>query len=153
MNTEFNYGLVVNQRTMPCISLWQPWAQWVALGWKTIETRTHRRFAGLAGKTIAIHATQHWDVCAVVTAQEWLTPDMIRDTVEMRLMSKQSLGGAIICTARVTSHRALDAGDSAGALIECKTQRYGLFLSDVRKVEPIPTKGRQGLFRVPLIIN
>lgn len=35
--------------TIKCISMWQPWAWWVMRGWKTIETRTHNRFKGLAG--------------------------------------------------------------------------------------------------------
>jgi hypothetical protein len=46
---------------IPIISLWQPWAQWVALGWKLIESRTHNRFKSLLTKRIGIHASAKWD--------------------------------------------------------------------------------------------
>jgi predicted transcriptional regulator len=41
---------------MKVITLWQPWASFIALGWKTIETRTHDRFKNLVCERIAIHA-------------------------------------------------------------------------------------------------
>jgi len=41
---------------LPAITLWQPWATWIALRWKTIETRPHPHLARLAGFRVALHA-------------------------------------------------------------------------------------------------
>jgi hypothetical protein len=126
---------------LPIISLWMPWANWVMLEWKPIETRTHKRFAGLVGKRIGIHASIKWDHSAISAARPYLTAEQIVQTE-----SFLRIGGAILGTALVTEHRRLTADDSQGALIECKTERYGLFLSDV-KVEPvIPCRGKQGIW-------
>lgn len=48
----------------PVITLYQPWATWIMRGWKTIETRTHNRFACLDHKTILIHAGKITDLFA-----------------------------------------------------------------------------------------
>lgn len=125
---------------MPIISLWRPWANWVQLEWKIIETRTHRRFAGLAGKRIGIHASLRWDLSAVAAATPYLT-------FEQRTKSLPNIGGAINCTAFVEDHRKLTAEDSRLALIDCEsTERYGLILKDIKIIEPIACKGRQGIF-------
>lgn len=125
----------------PVISLWRPWANWVALEWKIIETRTHKRFAGLVGKRIGIHASLRWDLSAIAAAAPYLT-------FEQRTMPLPDIGGAINCTALVTEFRRLTAEDSPLALIECESERYGIVLRDVQPIKPIPCKGRQGIFYV-----
>jgi len=42
---------------MKALTLWQPWAQLVALGVKTIETRSWRPPTSLIGERIAVHAS------------------------------------------------------------------------------------------------
>lgn len=123
---------------LPCITLWNPWAAWVALGLKPIATRTHRRFACLVGKRIGIHAAVRFDIYAHASALRWL-----RDPNEIRY-----LGGCLVCTAFVADARPLTAEDEAGALIECtSTKRFGLFLEKVRKLaEPIEMTGGRGIF-------
>ena len=37
------------------ITLWQPWATWIAWRWKTIETRGHDRFRRLVGQFASVH--------------------------------------------------------------------------------------------------
>ena len=129
---------------MLVISLWMPWAFWVSLKWKPIETRLHRRFASLVGKRIGIHCSLKWDNMAIDAAAKYLTPEQIIHTKNMLRM-----GGAVICTALVESFRKLTAEDSPLALIDCgSTERYGLILKDVETVEAIPCKGRQGIFYV-----
>ena len=54
-------GILRSPEELTVISLWRPWCFWVMLGWKTIETRTHDRFANMMGKRIGIHAAQKWD--------------------------------------------------------------------------------------------
>lgn len=127
---------------LPIISLWQPWAQWVSLGWKPIETRTHNRFAGLVGRRIGIHAAVKWDHNALALASNYLTPDQIQKTDLLMRIG----GGAVICTAKVAGHRLLQKSDETGALIECGTKRFGLILEDIEIFTPIPAKGKQGIW-------
>ena len=127
---------------IPIISLWMPWANWVMLGWKIIETRRHKRFAGLAGKRIGIHATQHWDESAIEAARPFLTEQQICNSY-----SFLKIGGAILGTVQGASHRLLMGNDSRHALIDCQnTQRYGLILLDPQTIEAIPAKGKQGIW-------
>ena len=127
---------------IPVISLWTPWANWVALGWKPIETRTHQRFRGLVGKQIGIHASLHWDKNAIESARPFLSSQQI-----IKTKGFLKVGGAVICTAYVSEFRELDPLDNAGALIDCThVTRYGLFLKDVQIIEAVPCKGRQGIW-------
>jgi hypothetical protein len=127
---------------LPIITLWQPWAQWVALGWKTIETRKHKKFASLVGKRIGIHAALRWDDAALDLAGEFLTPAERSATTEFL-----RVGGAVICEAFVREHRELNTLDNRDALIDCMhITRYGLILKDVRIIEAIPQKGKQGIW-------
>ncbi len=134
--------------TLKTISLWQPWASWVALGWKPIETRLHSRFASLAGQRIVIHAAQKWDRCWFDLAAPYLTPWRIQQTPTFR-----AARGVLLCTVFVVRHRQLTSADSAGALINCgTTQRFGLDLLDpVIFSEPIAERGLEGIWttRVP----
>lgn len=131
--------------TLPVISLWNPWAIWVAKGWKTIETRTHSRFKSLIGKRIGIHAVVKWDKNALETAAPYLVLPRKQMTANWL-----KVGGSLIATAHVDDHRLLHGGDSVKALIDCwDTLRYGLILSDIQVLkESIPMKGRQGIWYV-----
>ena len=127
---------------MPIISLWNPWAIWVGLGWKTIETRTHQRFACLVGRTIGIHAALKWDDTAINAARQWLTDEQVRTTQRML-----RIGGAICWTAEVFNFLPLGKMHEGRALIECQSvQRYGLFLTNVKAIEIIPCRGKQGIW-------
>ncbi|MBU6232169.1 hypothetical protein KGP36_06000 [Patescibacteria group bacterium] len=127
----------------PIISMYPPWANWVALGWKTIETRTHNRFKSLAGRYIGIHAPLKWDNRALELAAPFLTYEQFG-------LSKDFLrvGGAIICKAFVRSAGKVGSMNSLSALIDCQsTTRYGLFLEDIEPLkEAIPCKGKQGIW-------
>ena len=59
--------------------------------------------------------------------------------------------GCIIGTAFVKEHRGLTFKDSEKAMIDCDVQtsgiyRYGLILRDIQTIEPIPIKGKQGIW-------
>ena len=126
----------------PVISMHGPWANWVALRWKTIETRTHQRLKSLVGKRIGIHVTVEWDDQAIKLARPYLSENQI-----LASESFLKIGGAIICTAVVQTHRLLTAADSQAALIDCGSfRRYGLELVDVRSIEAIPILGKQGIW-------
>jgi hypothetical protein len=126
----------------PVITLHNPWATWVMLGWKTIETRLHPRFKSLKGKTILIHAGQHIDTSYHVTDNPFLTAEQKSSS------SDNMVSGAILCSAYVYEFDRLEKHNSEEALIDCDvTQRFGLFLSKIVRLEnPIPIKGGQGIW-------
>jgi hypothetical protein len=129
---------------VPVISLWMPWANWVVLGWKDIETRLHKRFYGLKGKKIAIHASLKWDDTAIEQARPYLRDWQIEQT---NFMNRNKFGGAIIGTACCTTARELTDEDSFRALIDCGTvKRQGLVLAYPKIVKAIPCRGKQGIW-------
>ncbi len=136
---------VLESEATRAISLWQPWAQWVMLGWKTIETRRHDRFKGLVLQRIGIHAAQKWDETWVEVAGRYLTEDQCRMTARMA----KTGGGCILGTVFVRDASWLLPAAANEALIECSTiRRFGLILSDPKRFEiPIPAKGLQGIFK------
>jgi hypothetical protein len=121
---------------MPVITLRQPWAALVALGHKTIETRSHNRFKCLVGKRIAIHAGQGYDRAGKDVAAQHMT--------QRQLSALDS--GAIIATAYVSDARDLHARDERQALIECSTPRFGLILTNIQRIKPIAAKGKLGIW-------
>jgi hypothetical protein len=138
---KMNRQFLIKMR-VPIISMWNPWAIWVIIGWKKIETRTHNRFRSLNGKTIAIHSTVKWDETAIEKAGNYLTPSEVNETNEFL-----RLGGAIIGTADVIDYRPLTSSDSPLALIDCGSiKRYGMVLDNVRPLPAIPAKGKQGIW-------
>ena len=137
--------------TLPAITLWQPWASWVAWLWKLNETRTHDRFAGLLGKRIAIHAGKTFDLHAIEMIQRLLIEHhgmRLGDYLMRRLPERRYWPyGCVLCTAMVDEVGWLDPGHEADSL--CSAERlYGLVLSDVYQFpEPIPETGHQGIWQ------
>jgi hypothetical protein len=130
---------------LPCITLWRPWANWVAGGHKTTETRLHERFESLQLRRIGIIAGQHWDEDAFDAARPYCACD-----------PRNLCGGyhptGLLCTVDVGAHRELSDDDSPHALIDCGTvKRVGFRLTAVRKFsDPIPIRGAQGIKYVSL---
>jgi hypothetical protein len=131
---------------IPIISLWQPWASWVMMGWKTIETRTHQRFASLHGKRVGIHAAKKWDDDAHRLAWSYLTAEQLGRSDEFANLCGVSLGSV-----EVSYLGKLSALHSHAALIDCNdTERFGLALRNpVAYLEPIPCRGKQGIWYAP----
>jgi hypothetical protein len=154
---------------MKAITLHQPWATFTALELKSIETRTHSRFASLVGQRIAIHAAKKVDISdrwngylqAALDRRQRPTydePYALRKWIyeQARLWKMMSAArGAILCTAYVQEHRRLSVKDSFFALCDCSPDHkgnplYGLILSDVIRLEkPVLWRGYQGIFNVP----
>lgn len=134
----------VTEKPIPVITLWNPWAMWVMLGWKTIETRLHARFASLEGKWVGIHAAQKWDENWRELAQDYLTPEQIEDTPHFILGNGYLLG-----VAHVLRCRWLPASQkfSEKALIDCiYTDRFGIWFDRVERWDPILVQGKQGIW-------
>jgi hypothetical protein len=130
---------------MEIITLWQPWASFIAEGWKTIETRTHDRFKNLKGRTIGIHAGMKWDKDWYALASPYMTLEQRDKTFDME---DNYTRGKILCIAEVKKFGCLfGPDDSKKALIYCGFgNRHGLFLENIRLIEPYPAKGKQGIW-------
>jgi len=150
MNSSWTCG------TIPAITLWEPWATWIAAGLKTIETRGHANFAWLAGKRIAIHASKRFDkyAAAAVGSNKWNGHDILRLARACADLWPSLDGwplGCVVCTAFVREARWLTAADSPEALCDCGPDRFGLVLADVRVLaNPLPWRGGQGVWRLPV---
>jgi hypothetical protein len=111
-------------------------------GWKTIETRTHSRFASLLHKQILIHAGQRTDVSDLTVNNPYLTKAQLLHAPE------EVINGAILGSVYVDACGWLcgDAFENKSALIET-TNRYGLFLKDVKLFDaPLPVQGGMGIW-------
>jgi hypothetical protein len=135
-----------------CISMWNPWAQWVALGWKTIETRRHARLEALIGFRIAIHAAQKWDPDWREKSKGFLSDERYYHT--MKHFKNGWPRGALVCTVLVRRGRWIP--DCQGELTDlnkaalCDVRGlHCLFLEDVHRFEPISWTGHQGIMKVP----
>jgi hypothetical protein len=119
----------------PVITLYQPWATWIADELKRIETRTHNRFSCLLGKTILIHAGQNTDKYALPNPY-----------LKGRNYS-EPINGVILCEAFVNRFGKLSGIHSERAMIDCETvERFGLYLTGIKKFTPIPCKGEMGIW-------
>jgi len=133
---------------MKAISIHQPWASWIAMGWKTIETRTHSRFKNLVGERIAIHAAKKWDKKAI---PKIAYPYLIKRWLWRFYNELDNARGEVLCTAYASAFGYLDKESySDNALCDCSEGLYGLFLKDIKVLKtPLPWKGRQGIFHIP----
>jgi hypothetical protein len=129
---------------MSVITLWQPWASWVIWGWKTIETRLHGRFEGLAGKWIGIHAAQHWDESAIDSARQYLSWEQLEKNVQAKMDMGKLL--SIVHVARA-EWLPMKSEYSRRALIDCEHfYRFGLIIDHAEPWKPTPMKGKQGIW-------
>lgn len=117
---------------IPCITLYNPWATFIALGWKTIETRTHKGLKSLVGRTIGIHASMRFDPDGFTLAREWMSLKQM-DIYEQTKFPENK----IVALAYVEKWSILTEEDSENALILCRPdQRYGIFLKDIVMLSP-----------------
>jgi hypothetical protein len=132
----------------PAITIHQPWASWIAWGLKTMETRTHNRFASLKGQRIAIHAGKAWDDEAIFEAVAHASAKSLFQDYTCR---EDFPAGAIVCLATVDKIWTLCSADSQAALCRCDRSMTGLILADVEPLaEPFKVRGHQGIWRVEL---
>jgi hypothetical protein len=142
---------------MKAISLWQPWASFIAIGVKPFETRDWAPPLWLIGQRIAIHA-----------AKKAVEPD---DREWARLAGASELPlGAIVCTAvlagayqcganlkekpwhcRVAERRGLATPERATIKVDefgdYDPGRWAWWLTDIEPA--IPARGSQGLWDWP----
>ncbi len=138
---------------MKALSLWQPWATMIALGLKQFETRSwSTEYRG----PLAIHAAKVWtreqreftqqlfdDPCigAMLKAHGYTTPEQL------------PLGG-VVCTVKLrkiigTNEATLSANgiDTIERMLgDYSAGRYAWQMLDVKRIEPVPCRGYQGLW-------
>ena len=121
------------------LTLWRPWPDAVLYGGKLIENRTWAPPARLIGNRLAIHAGLKYDKQAVY--------DMVRLGLYMPPSEKMSPKSAIVGVVTVVSAEVADIPDGQDVWYAGDVP---WILGDVVALrEPVPCKGRQGLWRVP----
>ncbi len=136
---------------MKAITLWQPWASLIALGHKTIETRSwETRYRG----PLAIHASKRFARAEREMVENEWPFNLVLNTVELPL-------GYIVATATLRACMSLDGRERYSPVFrqymdECPYQhefgnfargRFAWLLDDVQPLaEPIPARGSQGLW-------
>jgi hypothetical protein len=129
---------------MKAITLWQPWASLIALGYKTIETRGHDSFRCLKGQRIAIHAGKQFQPGVL----DYVSRFKAIRIEDQDIFDKWACPvSAVLCTALVADARWLTPSDNKAALCECDERRFGLVLVDIQAIHPlVPQKGAQGIW-------
>lgn len=116
---------------MKALSLKQPWASWVAVGEKTIETRTFKvKHRG----PILILASKGFDQAAGVYDEA----------------AKHLPYGQALAIARLVDCRPMTEDDEHGAKLFYMKGKFSWVLEDIHRIEPFPVKGRLGIFDIPV---
>lgn len=119
---------------MTFLTVRQPWAHLIAIGRKTLETRS---WATAHRGPLAIHAGRRVDLAA---CRRW--------GIDPRTLRR----GVIECVVDLVDCRRLTADDEAAAMCPCDGL-YGFVLRDVRRIEAdVPAVGRLGLWRAALAL-
>lgn len=142
---------------MYALSLWQPWASFIAVGIKPFETRDWKPPKWLIGQRIAIHAAKksvHRD------DRSWADEQGVRDLPLGAVVCTAVLRGAYHCAGLVTTtptaiatmgqvpgspNQPIIAIDEFG---DYTAGRWAWWLADIEKFDPvIPAKGAQGFWK------
>jgi activating signal cointegrator 1 len=139
------------------ITLYQPHATAVALGWKKNETRGQRwHWRGM----VAIHAARERHRSGEEIRRQALDLLAQANVVEIPELMLPSAGfprGAIVAIARmvdcVRTEDVRDLSPLERAFGDYKPGRFAWKLADVRAIEPIECKGAQGIWEIPPAIR
>lgn len=119
---------------MKAISLKQPWASFIAMGKKTIETRMWK--TNYRGKLLIVSSK--------TMDKNYPYPSFL------------SIGlpfGQALAIARLIDCRPMRKEDEELAMYSCEPGRYAWILKDIRKIEkPFPVKGQLGIYEVEMRI-
>ncbi len=141
-------------RSIPAITLWQPWASLIFTGDKQHETRGFRLPDRLAGDLVAIHAAarpvRRQDLSAGLHA---LCLERLGRSYEFNLPLGQVLGVVRFGTAFATGDPALepDVGSADRYAGDWSPSRWAWPIVLAQALDkPMPAKGRQGWWRVEI---
>ena len=128
---------------LKAVSLWQPWASAIPLGWKGVETR-HWKTAHRG--EIAIHAAKRWTPAQA----EFASVERALGRVPARLPF-----GAIVAIVSIVDVRPSEELELSVSAIErlygnYEPGRFGWVLENVRPLrEPVGCVGRQSIWTLP----
>ena len=155
-------GPVAHGRSMPCLTVIQPWATLIAAGAKRVETRDWIR-EDLCGRRVAIHAAARWSPRQHMFAAG--TPRIADALRAAGFMPSADDGqapwlplGAVVATVRIVGfaeYASLDAWTwtrvASAAMGDQDHGRFAWLLEDPRPFpEPHPAAGQRGLWRWPV---
>ena len=152
-------------KSMPAISLWQPWASLIAEGVKQTETRSWTPPRKIYGQRVAIHAAKRWTKEEVMAFRD-LWP-WSNEEINVEPLGKDLLPlGKVVATCIIETCYRSDNLDDQLARTICNhnhikaiidSSRYGDYsdgrfiwiLKDIEKVEPpFSARGAQGFFTI-----
>ncbi len=116
---------------MKALSIKHPWAEWIAAGSKTIETRT---FAVSHRGPLLICSSKKLDDSASVPDEE----------------TRSWKYGHALAVADLVDVRPMTPDDEHAACCFYEKGRFAWVLENVRRIDPFPVVGRLGLFDVEL---
>ena len=142
---------------MKALSLWQPWASLIAVGAKTVETRSWAAPQALVGQRIAVHAAKR------ASELHWVNLPIFHDALkraedagDLALIDGRLPLGCIVASAVLVECFRMDHDTCMAvhddmpeeyAFGDWRPGRFGWQLSELEPVaEPIPYRGAQGLF-------
>jgi len=118
------------------ISLHQPWASLVAAGYKRIETRSwrtrHRGMLLICATKIPVISPERW---GALREQYWRLPEA-------------PPAGAALAIAELVECRPMVEDDEAAACCDIYQGAVAWVLRDIRQIEPVAVRGRQGIYEV-----
>jgi activating signal cointegrator 1 len=141
-------------RKIKGLSLWQPWASLIAIGSKSVETRS---WATSYRGWLAIHASKKWSKSIF---------DLVRsEPYHSCLCSAPGSGhsekgtamvrGAIVAVARLVDVRSTNEfqpdSEIELAFGDYSPDRYAWLLEDVTRIEPVACPGTLGLWDLPFV--
>lgn len=129
-----------------CLSLWQPWASLMALGHKTVETRSWHT---MVRAKIYIHAAKTLEGIKYLNP---LAAVKIEDALCMTTyeMVKELPFGALVCKGFlyecVDAPSALRVYSDQEHFGDFSEGRFAHLYRDIKEIDPIPVRGLQGFF-------
>jgi hypothetical protein len=145
-------------RTYKAISVWQPYATLLASGAKQFETRTWAPGSLHMGEPVLIHASKRWtederDLC-------------LTDPAFFRALSAAKEAGLpwdfdappLGCIVAVATFNSAWRSEELLPKISAQERHFGAYgpgywgwhFPEVKPIQPIPWRGRQGLFSVSI---
>lgn len=141
---------------MKALTLWQPWAWAIAHAGKDVENRTWAPPAYMIGERIAIHAGKRFD------EEAWtFLSDPCCSPIDESLAAEDGLfdvpcadeiaRGAVVAVATLAEVLRFGEGEARGW--PWYGGPVGWVLTDVVAMEPVPCRGAQGLWDLPVDIE
>ena len=148
--------------TLQCFSMNMPFAALVAHGQKTLETRNHTMFEGTDGAIALLHVGQRTypdgGKHKAILARAGVGPDELE---RLTSLPAPHTRGAVVALLELGPTNLASLEERSEVAIESAACAYGgdmgRYLTKVRRAvwldEPVPMKGRPGLFKVQVPVS